>query len=216
MHRSRRWAVLATAGLAVLVASTTWAGVPTDQVKASVDRVLKILRDPKLKSEAMQRERRLEIRQAADSIFDFRETAKRALGRHWRGLSKNDQLEFVPLFAELLQRAYLSKIERYSGENIGYVGESVDPGGEYAVVRTIFTTRKGVEVPIDYHLLRNDDRWLVYDVFVESVSLVANYRAQFDQIIATSSYRELVRRMKAGNGIPAPGGATRQGRAPRS
>ena len=216
MHRSRRWAVLATAGLAVLVASTTWAGVPTDQVKASVDQVLKILRDPKLKSEAMQRERRLEIRQAADNIFDFRETAKRALGRHWRGLSKNDQLEFVPLFAELLQRAYLSKIERYSGENIGYVGESVDPGGEYAVVRTIFTTRKGVEVPIDYHLLRNDDRWLVYDVFVESVSLVANYRAQFDQIIATSSYRELVRRMKAGNGIPAPGGATRQGRAPRS
>jgi len=216
MHRSRRWAVLATAGLAVLVASTTWAGVPTDQVKASVDRVLKILRDPKLKSEAMQRERRLEIRQAADSIFDFRETAKRALGRHWRGLSKNDQLEFVPLFAELLQRAYLSKIERYSGEEISYVGESVDPGGEYAVVRTIFTTRKGVEVPIDYHLLRNDDRWLVYDVFVESVSLVANYRAQFDQIIATSSYRELVRRMKAGNGIPAPGGATRQGRAPRS
>lgn len=216
MHRSRRWAVLAASGLTVLVASTTWAGVPTDQVKASVDQVLKILRDPKLKSEAMQRERRLEIGQAADNIFDFRETAKRALGRHWRGVSKNDQLEFVPLFAELLQRAYLSKIERYRGEEISYVGESVDPGGEYAVVKTIFTTRKGVEVPIDYHLLRNDDRWLVYDVFVEGVSLVANYRAQFDQIIATSSYRELVRRMKAGNGIPAPGGATRQGRAPRS
>ncbi|HET7876719.1 MAG TPA: ABC transporter substrate-binding protein [Methylomirabilota bacterium] len=202
----------AAVGLALvaLSGSHAWAGVPTDQVKAAVERIITVLQDPALKPEAKAKERRAAIREAAGNIFDFDETARRALGRHWQRLSEQDRAEFVPLFTDLLERSYISKIEQYSGERISYVGESVDPGGELATVKTIFTTKKGQDVPIEYHLRRQGDRWLVYDVFVEGISLVANYRTQFDKIIQTSSYQELVRRMRAGAAeVPAPGAATK-------
>jgi phospholipid transport system substrate-binding protein len=205
-------ALSAAAGLAVVAVTAlhAWAGVPTDQVKRAVDRIVAVLQDPALKAETRAKERRAAIREAASSIFEFDETARRALGRHWQRLSEQDRAEFVPLFTDLLEKSYISKIEQYSGEKISYVGESVDPGGEIAAVKTIFTTRKGQDVPIEYHLLKRGDRWLIYDVFVEGISLVANYRTQFDKIIQTSSYQELVRRMRAGAAeIPAPGSATK-------
>ena len=96
---------------------------------------------------------------------------------------------------DLLERAYVLKIEKYSGEKVTYLGDTVD--GDLATVKTKFTTKQGTEIPVDYRLLRRGDRWLVYDVFVEGVSLVANYRTQFDRIMRTGSYDELVRRMKA-------------------
>ncbi|MBI2527941.1 MAG: ABC transporter substrate-binding protein [Candidatus Rokubacteria bacterium] len=210
--RRRLAGAVAIAVLAAAVAPA-WAGAPTDQVRASVDRIIGILQDPALKSSAKTKERRAAIREAADTIFDFRETARRALGRHWQSVGEQDREEFVPLFTDLLERSYTSKIEQYSGEKISYVGESVDPGGEAAMVKTIFTTKAGAAVPINYSLLRRGDRWLVYDVFVEGVSLVANYRSQFDRIIQTASYQELVRRMKAGQAdVPAPGGASPKGK----
>jgi phospholipid transport system substrate-binding protein len=186
-----------------------WAGTPTDQLKTSVDNVLAVLQDPKLKSEAKAAERRAAIRQQAESEFDFNETAKRALGRHWQELSESQRKEFVSLFAELIERAYINKIEKYSGEPIVYVGESVE--GDLATVRTKFVTKQGTEIPIDYRLYRKGDRWLVYDVLVEGVSLVANYRTQFDRILRTSGYDELVRRMKA-----AEFGPPEKSRTPRS
>jgi phospholipid transport system substrate-binding protein len=186
---------LVTVGILCLFWIKAWAGMPTDQLRGSVDRVIQILEDPQLKAEAKAADRRAAIRKEAESIFDFTETAKRALGQHWKTLNPSQQQEFVSLFEDLLERAYVLKIEKYSGEKVAYLGDTVD--GDLATVKTKFTTKQGTEIPVDYRLLRRGDRWLVYDVFVEGVSLVANYRTQFDRIMRTGSYDELVRRMKA-------------------
>jgi len=194
---------LALLGLLFLIGSPTEAsaGAPTDQLRASVDQIIKVLDDPTLKPEGKVAERRAAIRKEAVVVFDFTETAKRALGRHWQGLSDQDRQEFTALFTDLIERAYISKIERYSGEKIAYTGEAVDSG--LATVRTRFVTKQGTEVPIDYRMQQKGDRWLVYDVSIEGVSLINNYRTQFDKIIQTSSYAELVRKLKAAD-VPAP------------
>jgi phospholipid transport system substrate-binding protein len=186
-----------------------------EQLRGSVDRVIHVLEDPKLKAEAKAAERRVAIRKEAESIFDFTETAKRALGAHWKSLTPSQQQEFVSLFEDLLERAYISKIEKYSGEKVTYLGDTVD--SDLATVKTKFNTKQGTEIPVDYRLLRRGDRWLVYDVFVEGVSLVANYRTQFDRIMRTGSYDELVRRMKASQAeFGAPGGSPGKSSTPRS
>jgi len=134
------------------------------------------------------------VRRVADDIFDFQETAKRSLARHWQPRSPAEQAEFVRLFADLLERSYISRIELYGGEKIAYLRDELD--GDQAVVRTRIVTKSGTEVPVDYRMLKRGERWLVYDVIIEGVSLVANYRTQFNKIIQTSSYAELVRKMK--------------------
>ena len=187
-----------TLGLGLMVAlaawSPAWAGAPTDQLKGSVEKIIQILEDPALKPEDKAAERRAAIRKEAEQVFDFQETAKRALGPHWQGLSEADRKEFVSLFADLLERSYISKIEQYSGEKVTYAGDSVSAGA--ATVKTRFTTSKGTDVPIDYRMLAKGDRWLVYDVNIEGISLIGNYRTQFNKIIQTSSFQELVAKMK--------------------
>ncbi|HET8529680.1 MAG TPA: ABC transporter substrate-binding protein [Methylomirabilota bacterium] len=190
-----RLAAVAVAGFLVGVPVVVEAGAPTDQLKSSVEQIVKVLEDPALKADSRVKDRRAAIRKEAEVVFDFTETAKRALGRHWQGLSEKDRQEFTGLFTDLIERAYISKIERYSGERIAYAGEAVDGG--LATVRTRFVTKQGTEVPVDYRMQQRGDRWLVYDVSVEGVSLINNYRTQFDKIIQTSSYAELVRKMKA-------------------
>jgi len=200
VKRVARSALGAAAGL-VICAQMVWApasadaGAPTDQLRSSVDQMVKVLDDPALKADSRAQDRRAAIRKEAQVVFDFGETAKRALGRHWQGLSEKDRQEFTGLFTDLIERAYISKIERYSGERIAYAGESVEGG--LATVRTRFVTKQGTEIPVDYRMQQRGDRWLVYDVMVEGVSLINNYRTQFDKIIQTSSYAELVRKMKA-------------------
>jgi phospholipid transport system substrate-binding protein len=170
------------------------AGPALEQLRSQIDRVLKIMEDPELKREAQAKERRAAVRKVADEIFDFQETAKRSLARHWQPRTSAEQAEFVRLFADLLERSYISKIELYGGEKIAYLGDSLD--GDQAMVRTRIVTKSGTEVPVDYRMLKRAERWLVYDVIIEGVSLVANYRTQFNKIIQTSSYAELVRKMK--------------------
>ena len=187
--------IVVLAGLVVWAPAPARAGAPTDQLKASVEQIIKVLEDPGLRADARSQERRAAIRKEAEGVFDFTETARRALGRHWQGLAEKDRQEFTSLFTDLIERAYISKIERYSGERIAYAGEAMDGG--LATVRTRFVTKQGTEVPVDYRMQQRGDRWLVYDVSVEGVSLINNYRTQFDKIIQTSSYAELVRKMKA-------------------
>ena len=182
--------VLAVAPVAPVAATS-----PTEQLKASIDRVLQVLDDPAFKPEARLAERRKAIRRIADEIFDFEEMAQRALGQHWRPLTADQRKEFIPLFADLLDRAYTSTIERYSGEPIQYTGERVE--GDLAVVSTKILTKQATEIPVAYRMLRHGDRWLIYDVSAEGVSLVANYRTQFNTIIRTSSYDELRKRMRS-------------------
>ncbi|MBI3628386.1 MAG: ABC transporter substrate-binding protein [Candidatus Rokubacteria bacterium] len=194
MTRHRRPLAMAAVLGAILVAGTAFAGPPTEQLKSEIDRVVKTLDDPNLKGDAKTVERRSRVRFIANDIFDWAETAKRSLARHWQPLSDGQREEFVKLFGDLLERSYISKIELYGGERILYVGESID--GNQAAVRTKITTKQGTDVPIEYRMIRRGDRWMVYDVVIESVSLVSNYRTQFNKIIQTSSYQELVKKMK--------------------
>lgn len=168
---------------------------PTEQLRGAIDRVLQVLEDPALKGEARAAERRPALRRIADEIFEFEETARRAMAQHWRTLTEAQRREFVALFSDLLERAYTSKIELYGGERIQYLAERIE--GDFATVPTRLITKKGTEVPIDYRMLRQGDRWRIYDVSIERVSLVANYRTQFNSVIRTSSYDELLRRLRS-------------------
>jgi phospholipid transport system substrate-binding protein len=169
-----------------------WAGAPTEQLRAQIEKAVKILEDPELKKKPV--ERRAAVRQVANDIFDFSETAKRSLARHWAPRTQAERDEFVSLFSDLLERSYIGKIELYGGEKIHFVGESLE--GEGAVVRTKLITKQGTEIPIDYRMLHRGERWLVYDVVIEGVSLISNYRTQFNKIITTSSFQDLLKKMK--------------------
>ena len=189
-----RIAVACTVLVALLMGRDATAGAPTEQLRAQVDKVLKLLDDGALKAPDKAKERRTAVRKVADDIFDFGETAKRSLGRHWAARTPEEREEFVKLFGDLLERSYISKIELYGGEKIQYVGDKIE--GDTAVVQSKLLTKTGSEVPIEYRMLRKGERWLVYDVVIEGVSLVANYRTQFNKIIQTSSFQDLVKKMK--------------------
>jgi phospholipid transport system substrate-binding protein len=184
----------ALASSLTVLAGVVQAGVPTDQLRGATDRVLKVLQDPQLKQPAKAETRRQQIRAIADEIFDWQETGKRALARHWQGRSPSERAEFSTLFANLVERSYISKIERYSGERIVYAGETVE--GDLATVRTKLITTSNTEIPIDYRMQKAGDHWRAYDVVIEGVSLVANYRTQFNRIIQQSGYGELMNKLK--------------------
>jgi phospholipid transport system substrate-binding protein len=185
-------AALALAGPAVTPAA---GGAPTDQLRIATDRVLKVLQDAELRKPARAEERRKQIRTVANELFDWQETGRRALGRHWAARSPQERTEFSALFADLIERSYIAKIEAFSGEKILYTAESLE--GDQATVRTRLVTRTGTEVPIDYRMQQDGDRWRAYDVLIEGVSLVANYRSQFNRIITQSGYPELLKKLKS-------------------
>lgn len=134
------------------------------------------------------------MRKVVGERFDYEEMAQRSLALHWKKRTAAEKKEFVPLYSDLLERSYVKKIESYTEEKILYVGETIE--GEYAVVKTRIITKRNVEVPIEYKLMKKSSKWEVYDVIIEGVSLVNNYRNQFNKIIRTDSYEELVKRMK--------------------
>ncbi len=195
--RVRATALVIVAMLAVAMAAgrDAWAGAPTEQLRTQIERAIKVLEDPELAKESRMSERRAAIRRIANEIFDFTETTRRSLGPHWQARTPQEREEITRLFADLLERTYIGKIEMYSGEKIQFIGDSVD--GDQANVRTRLVTRQGTEVPVDYRMHRVGDRWLSYDVVIEGVSLVANYRAQFNKIIQTSGYASLVKKLVA-------------------
>lgn len=180
--------------LALVAGREAEAGAPTDQLRAQIDRVLKTVEDPELKKEGKAGERREAVRRIAAETFDFTEMSKRALARHWQPRTPAEREEFVKLFTDLLERAYVSRIESFGGEQIAFNGDTIE--GESAIVRTKIITKQGTDVPVDYRMLKRNDRWLVYDVVIEGVGLINNYRTQFNKIIQTSSYPSLVDRMK--------------------
>lgn len=186
-------AMLAAAAV-MAVSPPARAGVPTEQLRGATDRVLKLVQDPELKKPARGEERRKQIRAVANEIFDWQETGKRALARHWHPRSPTEREEFSILFADLIESSYVRKIETYSGEKILYVGETIE--GDQATVRTRLVTKSNTEIPIDYRMLKEGDRWRAYDVLIEGVSLVSNYRTQFNRIIQQSSYDELAKKLR--------------------
>jgi phospholipid transport system substrate-binding protein len=169
-------------------------GVPTDQIKSTVDKALVVLKDPRFKPAAKTKERREQLKQILFARFDFTEMARRSLGANWRRRTPKEQDEFVRLFTDLLERAYADTIESYGDEKIVYVGERLD--GDYADISSKVFTSKGEEFSLNYRAHFVGGEWRVYDVVVENISMVNNYRAQFNRVIANSSYEELVRRLK--------------------
>jgi len=195
---------LSTVGLAILLlVQPVWlaAGVPGDQVRQTTDKLLAILKDPQLKGESKKNERRDKLKELIYQRFDFTEMARRSLGSEWRRRSPEEQKEFVKLFTGLLERTYLDNIESYNGEKFRYLKEQED--NNHAQVDTKIIDNKGQEFSINYRLHKVNGDWKVYDVVIEDISLVNNYRSQFNRVLATSSYEELVNRMK-GKTLSAP------------
>lgn len=190
--------VLSTLMLPLTLASAqgAWAGPPTDQLRNGVDRVLKVLRDPELRGDTRIDQRRIAISKVADEIFDFGDMAKRALGPHWAQRTPAERGEFVRLFTELIQRAYVSKVDHHAAATtMTFRGETVD--NDYAVVLTTIPLSNGSKMPLDYRMHSTRDHWQVYDLSIDGISLVANYRAQFNKVIRTSSYATLVTKLKS-------------------
>lgn len=176
------------------VACTYAGGIATEQIKSTVDRALVVLKDPGLRGNNKTKERRDQLKQILFARFDFPEMAKRALGPEWRRRTPAEQEEFARLFGDLLERAYADTIESYTDEKIVYLGEKSD--GSYGDVASKILS-KGQEYSIDYKVHLLDNEWKVYDVVVENISMVNNFRAQFSRVINGSSYEELVRRLRA-------------------
>ena len=192
----------------VAMAMPAVAGPPTDQLKRRVDEVVKVVDDPALSGKTT--ERHAAVRKIAEDVFDYTDTARRALGVHWNARTPQEREEFVRLFADLLDRAYVGKIDLYQGEKVGYVGETVD--GEQAIVKTRIVTKRGSEVPVDYRMHAKNGRWLVYDVIIDGVSLIANYRTQFHKVIQAESYQSLVQKLRAKETDPAASPASKESR----
>ena len=191
----RRVPMTLTAAL-LLCASATAAPAmtPTETVKTRVESALQNLSRTSGGSPESIEQRRVELRRAADSLFDFTEMGRRALGRHWADRTPAEREEFVKLFTDLIARSYIGKIDHYAGETIAYTAERVD--GDEASVQSRVVTAKGSQIPVEYRLHRVNDDWSAYDVFVENVSLVGTYRSQFDRIIRSESFASLLRRLR--------------------
>ncbi len=174
--------------------SLALAAEPMEAMKGTIDEVIRILKDPTLKEPGRKEERRALLEKAIVARFDFTEMAKRSLAVHWRERTPAEQMEFADLFGKLLESSYIGKIEAYTDEKVVYTDEILD--GNFSEVKTKILTRN-VEIPINYHLLQIGTDWKVYDVVIDGVSLVNNYRNQFNKVIRNSSYEELVKKMKA-------------------
>jgi phospholipid transport system substrate-binding protein len=174
-----------------------------DRVRETVDKLLTILNDPQLKAESKRNERRAKLKEVISQRFDFPEMAKRSLGSEWRRRSPAEQKEFVKLFTELLEQAYLDKIESYNGEKVQYLREQEDNNS--AEVATKIVDNKGREFSVNYRLHNINGDWKVYDVVIEDISLVNNYRAQFNRVLAKGTFEELLTRMREKKfSAPAP------------
>ena len=186
--------VLSLTLILILAAMTglAFAATPTDEVKGTIDQVIRLLNNPALKDPAQKNRILQQVRQVVDRRFDYEEMAKRTLA-NWNQLSASQRREFVALFSELLATSYADKLAKYSGEKVSYVGDRVD--GDLAEVKTMLL-RSNDRIPINYRLI-NKSQWMVYDVVIEGVSLVNNYRSQFSRVINESSYGDLVKRLQA-------------------
>lgn len=176
------------------LAAASSAGGPTEQVRATVDKVLAIVRSPNPKSKAQIEAQRTQLLEVIYPRFDFTEMAKRSLGPHWARRTPEEQREFVGIFAALMGRTYADNIESYTSQSVIYTRESEDQN--YAQVDTKIVSDSQPPVTINYKLHSVDKDWKVYDLVIEDISVVNNYRSQFNRVIARSSFADLVRTMK--------------------
>ena len=179
----------------LLMASVAFANPPADEIKRTVDEVVRIVADKDMKKN--ETKRRQALKKSISNIFDYAEMAKRSMGKHWNARTPAEKKVFVDLFATLLENSYAGKIESYNNEKIIYIKDLVD--GDYAEVKSKVVTANRDEFTLDYRLLKQNNKWMVYDVIIEGVSLVSNYRSQFNKIITANGYDKLVKKLQSKN-----------------
>jgi phospholipid transport system substrate-binding protein len=174
------------------------AGEPLEMVRSSVEKVMAVLKDSRLKSPEKKKERIDRLKEIINPIFDYDEMARRALGAHWRRRTPAEQEEYLTLFRLFIEKVYADKVDLYEGERIVVGRETID--GDYAEVEAKVINARGEESPVIFRLRRADAKWRVYDAMVENISVVQNYRSQFDRVISKSSYDELRKLLKDKSG----------------
>ncbi|MGD9158225.1 MAG: ABC transporter substrate-binding protein [Desulfobacteraceae bacterium] len=178
----------------ILFTFTAQAGVATDRIKTATDKLLEIINNHDLDPPEMADKRERMIRETVDTVFDWRAFSQRALGRHWRKLGKEEKSEFITLFGQLIERTYMDKTRQYSGQQMNYISEEMEE--KYGIVNAEVAMKNEANIAIQFRVLKKNETWFVYDVYVEGVSLVNNYRVQFNKIMTKSGYGELVSKLK--------------------
>ena len=190
------------AGLMLLILLTVpfsaFAGVPLDTVKSNVNSVLDVLRDPKLQGESGKKVKEQRIAAAAEKLFDFVELSKRTLGLNWNKFTPEQRKEFVELFKTILKDAYVEKITAYTNEKVNFTKEVPLSEGTVEVQSSVAT--KGGETPIYYRVMKKENEWQVYDVVIEGVSLISNYRTQFREILGNNPPEKLLETLRKKTG----------------
>ena len=182
--------------IASLISVSQALATPLNDVKNTVDEVVRIVADKEMKKN--DHKRRQALKKTISTIFDYNEMSKRSLGKHWSRLTPEEKKHFSDLFAALLENSYAGKIESYDNEKIVYIKELLD--GDHAEIRSKVVTSKRDEFTLDYRMTRQNGRWMAYDVVIEGVSLVSNYRSQFNRVITTSGYDGLIKKLEIKNG----------------
>ena len=196
---SRKIVIAVFIGIFYFISGTSslWAGEAGKLIMGTIEKGLAVLKDPALKGSEKTLERRQRLWQEISPVFNFDEMSKRALGLHWQKRSPEEKGQFTELFTNILKETYIGKTDTYSGEKIIYIGEKQED--IYASVQTKLITNTGVEVLAEYRLFKNKDNWRIYDVIIEGVSLVNNYRSQFYNILGKSSFESLLQTLKEKN-----------------
>ena len=173
---------------------------PLDALKYPIEKVLELLKDPKFKDPMHSQQQRDKIFQITNKIFDFTEMSKRALARNWKSFSPQEQQQFVDVFSEHLNNTYMDKVQgEYKGETVIFLNQEMVSDAKATVTTKV--QREPNAISVDYSMLIIDNHWRVYDVNVEGVSLIKNYRTQFDQILSKETPTQLIERLKKKNDI---------------
>ena len=185
-------------GLSILMlflsALPVYAGAPLDTVQTNVNKVLDVLRDPNLKGESAKGTKKEKLEAIYEQMFDGVELSMRTLGTNWKKLNPAQQKEFVQLYRQILEKAYIDKILSYTDEKIVFPKESMLSNNQAEVQTKVITSSK--EIPIFYRMILKSGTWKVYDVVVENVSLVQNYRSQFNSILAKNTPDQLLETLR--------------------
>lgn len=179
-----------------LTANAQPAAKARQALDTSINRILSTLRNPDYVNPATRGPLRRQIEDEVEHIFSFTEFSSRTVGPRWKSFSETQKKEFSAAFAELLLNTYLNRITGYNGETMTYSGETVSPNGDRVGVKTILTLRDGKKIPIEYRMLEKNGHWYVFDVIIENISLVKNYRTQFQDILNTATPDQLIARVR--------------------
>jgi phospholipid transport system substrate-binding protein len=182
--------IIAIIAVLLLFPVFAWSEEPVDAVQVHVNKVLDVLRDKSLKDESSVSVRKEKIRNISNEMFDYTELSRRTMGQNWKKLNDAEQNEFMKLYRQILENAYINKLLNYKDEQVVFSKGKMLAEKSAEVPTKVIT--KTVEIPIDYKVILKDNGWKVYDISIEGVSLVSNYRTQFKEILMNKSSGEFL------------------------